>query len=230
MAEVRIDENGNLINVETGENLGNVKQNVNFNSQSAQLKSLQEMGVGLPEFPDDEDDEEEKNIKSNNISLSSNDILKSNHTNYGETTFKYKQSKYHVNENSYFVIKFGLLMMEDGRFIPISYESTDDVDTSEKHWVKFRMWHYREELQWKQNVMEYNSNAKIQIMNQDKLNEIKIKKLMLDWSFGEEDNNLKLLHCDGKLSDESYDMFMSLHPSIARTIVDLMNMVLENNQ
>ena len=53
---------------------------------------------------------------------------------------------------------------------------------------------------------------------------------MLDWSFGEYDDRLKLLHCDGKLSDESYAMFMGLYPSIASTIVDMMNLVLESNQ
>jgi hypothetical protein len=78
--------------------------------------------------------------------------------------------------------------------------------------------------------MEYNNVAKIQILNNDKLNEIKLKKLMLDWSFGEYDDNLKLLHCDNKLSDESYSMFMGMYPAIAKTIVDLMNLVLESNQ
>jgi hypothetical protein len=39
-----------------------------------------------------------------------------------------------------------------------------------------------------------------------------------------------MLHCDGILSDESYKIFMGLYPSIANTIVTLMNNVLENNQ
>ena len=53
---------------------------------------------------------------------------------------------------------------------------------------------------------------------------------MLDWSFAEHDDRLKLLHCDGRLSDESYAIFMGMYPSIASTIVDLMNLVLESNQ
>ena len=66
--------------------------------------------------------------------------------------------------------------------------------------------------------------------NIEKLNERKIRRLLLDWSFGEYDDRLKLLHCDGMLSDESYSVFMGLYPSIAGTIVDMMNLVLESNQ
>lgn len=231
MAQIKINDKGEMINAETGEVLGNVNNGINFNSNNCELKSLQEMGVSLPDLEQNQQQEQAQSFNTNNISLSSNDVLKSNNFFINrKNTFKYKDSKYHVNKDSFFIIKFGLLMQEDGRFVPINYESTNDYPNSEKHWVKFRMWYYQEQLQWKQSVMEYNSNVKLQILNQDKLNEIKIKKLMLDWSFGEFDNNLKLLHCDGKLSDESYDMFMGLHPSIAGTIVDLMNLVLENNQ
>jgi hypothetical protein len=92
------------------------------------------------------------------------------------------------------------------------------------------MWNYKEELRLKHECTEYHSTSRSQIINTEKLNEKKIKRLMLDWSFGEYDDRLKLLHCDGILSDESYIMFTNMYPSIANTIVDLMNSVLESNQ
>ena len=225
MTNIKFNENGEMINIDTGEVLGNINNGINLNSNGAELKSLQQMGVNLPDL-DDQDKEENKIIKDDNKNI--NNILNNNTKIINNNTFK--TSKYHVNKDSFFIIKFGLLRQEDGRFIPINYESTDDYPLSEKHWVKFRMWFYNEQLQWKQSVMEYKNSLKLQVLNQEKLNQIKIKKLILDWSFGQFDENLKLLHCDGKLSDESYDMFMGLYPSIAKTIVDLMNMVLENNQ
>jgi len=73
------------------------------------------------------------------------DVLKSNsHVENGKSSFKYRQSKYQVNKDSYFIIKFGLLRQSDGRFIPIDYASSDNYKDAEKHWVKFRMWNYME--------------------------------------------------------------------------------------
>lgn len=224
MAQVKINEKGELINLQTGESLGSINNGINFNSDSSELKSLQEMGVGLPETDLEKQEKENENENlSKSIELNYNEIK-------GNSSFKYNKSKYQVKKDSFFIVKFGLLMQQDGRFIPISYQSTIEFPKSEKHWVKFRMWNYMEELSWKQSVMEYNSKTKTQILNSDKLNQIKIKRLMLDWSFGEYDNELKLLHCDNLLSDESYEMFKYMYPSIAKTIIDLMNMVLENNQ
>ena len=233
MAQVKLNENGDFINAQTGKVIGNARSGLSFSSAGSELKSLQEMGVQLPDLEeaqknDLEDDDDDEIVKDKNIALSSKDVLKEKQSL--PKFNKYKKSKYHVTNDSYFIVKFGLLQQEDGRYVPITYESTDEFPKSEKHWVKFRMWYYNEQLQWKQSVMEYSTKAKMQILNQDKLNEIKLKKLLLDWSFESFDKNLALLHCDGKLSDESYEMFMGLHPSIAKTIVDLMNLVLENNQ
>ena len=141
-----------------------------------------------------------------------------------------KRTKYEITKDSYFVVKFGLYQKEDGRFVPIKEDAVDGTPEAELHWVKFRMWSYAEELKWKSEFLEYNNATKSQFLNVDRLNERKIRCLMLDWSFAEHDDRLKLLHCDGRLSDESYAIFMGMYPSIASTIVDLMNLVLESNQ
>lgn len=245
MAKAKINEKGELVNAETGEVIGNRKGNtISISSRdSKEIFSLDDYGVKEPEFPeeneedngdDDEDFTSGANVPLNKGSATPMNInppdIQSVEKTSEPSSFRKKKTKYEITKDSYFVIKFGLYQGEDGRFIPIKPEAVDSIPQSEPHWVKFRMWNYGEELQWKSEFLEYNSVSKAQALNTDKLNERKIKHLMLDWSFGEGEDGLKLLHCDGRLSDESYGMFMGLYPSIANTIVDLMNSVLENNQ
>lgn len=244
MAEAKFDEEGNLVNVETGEILGNVRNGITFDSVGAELKSLEDYGVELPEFPEEKEEKEDidedfdGNTSAKPVSMASqfkpmnneNSSVATSHIDNGKTSFKVQRSKYEVTKDSYFIIQFGLLQEEGGRFVPIQKEDVERFPQAEMHWVKFRVWTYEEELNWKSEFLEYNNVSKSQGINVNKLNERKIKCLMLDWSFGEYDDRLKLLHCDGKLSDESYGIFMGMYPSIATTIVDMMNLVLESNQ
>lgn len=247
MPLAKFNENGELVNPETGKVIGNKAGNkITINSNDAEMLSLEDYGVGLPEFPEEQHgrkDEDEDfgaqpsvavnaadNVSVNvRDSVSVSDQLKT-HADSGPTSYKVKRSKYEITKDSYFIVKFGLVQKDDGRFVPIKEEAVDGIPQAELHWVKFRMWNYGEELKWKSEFLEYNNVTKAQFLNIDKLNERKIRRLLLDWSFGEYDDRLKLLHCDGSLSDESYSMFMGLYPSIAGTIVDMMNLVLESNQ
>lgn len=140
-----------------------------------------------------------------------------------------KKTKYEVTKDTTFKIEFGLVRVDD-RYIIIQKDYVSYTTESEPIWVKFRMWTYLEELKWKDECLEYNSQSKTQFLNVNKLNEIKIKNLILDWSFSEIDDKFRLLHTDGKLSDESYSIFCGLLPNIANAIVNLMNDVLENNK
>lgn len=249
MAKARINENGDLINAETGEILGNVQQGVNFDSYDGEMYSLDDFGVSLPDPPDEEvikrrkeaaraarsssssfEDEDIKVEKIVESQSSSSAVYNEAHIDNGLTSFVAKRSKYEVTRDTFFIIKFGLVQMEDERFVPIPYESVPENHNAEAHWVKFRMWNYDEELKWKAECLEYDAKMKGQVINTDKLNERKLKMLLLDWSFGEYEDRLKLLHCDGKLSDESYSILRGMYPSIVNVIVNLMNNVLENNQ
>lgn len=245
MAKAKINESGELVNAETGEVIGNRHgDTIRMSSRdSREVFSLEDYGVKLPDFPEeneeDKSDDDEDFASGANVPLNKNSNTPMNANpqasqpvakTAGPSSFSRKKTKYEITKDSYLVIKFGLYQGDDGRFIPIQADAVDGIPQSELHWVKFRMWNYGEELQWKSEFLEYNSVSKTQLLNTDKLNERKIKYLMLDWSFGESEDSLKLLHCDGRLSDESYDMFMGLYPSIAKTIVNLMNSVLENNQ
>lgn len=238
MAQARINENGDLVNSKTGEVIGNIQKGpIRFDSNNADVKKLEDYGVLLPEMPDEEE-ASSKEVRQSPGGPAPSDFQtvggayreQSSHMNSGPSTFRVKKSKYEVTKDSYFVIRFGLLQMEDGRFVPVNEGALEKYSNAEPHWVKFRMWNFDEELKWKSEFLEYSNQMKVQQVNQDKLNERKIRRLMMDWSFGEYDDNLKLLHCDGVLSDESYSLFMGLYPSIASTIIELMNMVLESYQ
>lgn len=246
MAKGVINEKGELVDDVTGQPIwtkhGNVT-NVNSN-ESEYTYTLEDYGVREPDFPDEEPthsekDDDEDFAQAGNMAFSQSENVPVHESSSSEpkehfdvqpTSFGGKKSKYEVTENSYFTVRFGLWEKEKGHFIPLREEAVEGIPDAEMHWVKFRMWTYGEELKWKSEFLEYNNATKSQFLNMEKLNERKIKFLMKDWSFGEYDNRLKLLHCDGRLSDESYALFYNMYPAIADTIVDMMNNVLENNQ
>jgi hypothetical protein len=243
MATAKFNENGVLVNSDTGEEIGNKSGNTTvINSAGAEMKTLEDYGVLLPDFPEEEntdekeDDEDFKAVgirsRSDGDSNASAEGVSSKltHIDNGISSYSVKKTKYEVTKDSYFVVKFGLVQKSDGRFIPIKEEMVEEIPDAEPHWVKFRMWTYDEELKWKSECMEYNSSTKLQMINQDKLNERKLRNLILDWSFGSYEDRLKLLHCDGRLSDESFGIIRGMYPSIVITIMDLMNLVLESNQ
>lgn len=248
MPKAIFNENGELVNPETGKIIGNkVGNSISIKSDGVQMFALEDYGVGIPDFPDEKEeprkDDDEDFASQGIVQINSADNVSVNaqepvqapspsktHSDSGPTSYKMKRSKYEITKDSYFVVKFGLYQKDDGRFVPIKEDAVDGIPEAELHWVKFRMWSYAEELKWKSEFLEYNNATKSQFLNVDRLNERKIRCLMLDWSFAEHDDRLKLLHCDGRLSDESYAIFMGMYPSIASTIVDLMNLVLESNQ
>lgn len=136
-------------------------------------------------------------------------------------------TKYEVKPDSTFTVKFGLTTI-DGRVIVV--DNNDDlIPDVEKHWVTFRMWKFSEELDLKSKATDYDANKKIHMLNNDKLNEIKVRTLILDWSFSEKDMSLKLLHVNKYLSDEGLAILYNLYPSVVRYIINKMNEVLEYN-
>lgn len=204
--KIKIGEDGKTIyNAETNESIGVMENGRMILSAEAQKKM---------------DEENNNALKFNQNVVKEKESVKEKVE---------KKTKYEVSKDTTFKISFGLVGVDD-RFIIIPEDSVQYTPNAEPVWVKFRMWTYVEELQWKEECTEYNEHSKMQFININKLNEIKIKKLILDWSFGEIDDKFKLLHTDGKLSDESYSVFCGLLPNIANAIVNLMNDVLENNK
>lgn len=138
-------------------------------------------------------------------------------------------TKYEVSKESFFVIKFGLIQNEQ-RINVIPDSDVQFYSEAQHHWVKFRMWNYKEQLEWKENCMKFNQQSRSFLIDSNKLNEIKIKRLILDWSFGQIDTKFKLLHCGGVLSDESYQVILGFFPVIINNIINMMNGVLQGNE
>lgn len=137
-------------------------------------------------------------------------------------------SKYEVTPESEFTVRFCLAFRED-RAIVLKEDARYKVEGAEAHWATFRMWTYREEVDWKNQVMEYDPKSRTFRQNTVRLDELKIRHLLRRWSFEKYDTRFKLLHVGGVLSDESYDIFKGFFPSIIDSIIYMMNNVLESN-
>lgn len=137
-------------------------------------------------------------------------------------------AKYEVTPESEFTVRF-CIGFKEGRVQIYQEDAYLKFDDLERHWVTFRMWKYEEELAWQNQAMEFQGQTRSFILNQGKLNEIKIRHLIKSWSFEEYDPKFKLLHVGGVLSDESYSIFKGFFPTIINNVIYLMNQVLENN-
>ena len=201
MKALVMDDKGNLQDPETGEEV------VRSDMKDMAEKKLEEDSKGTPKV------EEKKEIIENKVDSPEKPKV---------------YTKYEVNPDSVFYIKFGTLP-RDGRVLVIAEDDVDFEKNAEKHWVKFKMWSYDKELEWKNSATEYDSSKRVHSLNADKLSEMKIRNLLLDWSFGESQDSLKLFHVNGLLTDESLKTFYSLFPTVVRHVVEGMNDVLEFN-
>lgn len=148
-----------------------------------------------------------------------------------------KPSKIEVMSESCFRIKFYLLQVGDGdKFRRYRVVRTDDAQNFEEgvlgdlHWVEFKMWTYKQEMDLKRKCMQFDEQTRMNFINNDLLNRLKIQLLLSSWSLDEKFGiRLKLFHQNGVLVDESYEMFVQLFPNIIRFILSEMNDVLEYN-
>ena len=199
------------------------------------MKALTMNGDGKIIDPDTGEEVNRENIQSvvENANNNQSDNKQQNNKQTDENKIKSPEkpkiyTKYEVTPDSVFYIKFGIVP-KDGRIIVIPEDDVDFEKNAEAHWVKFKMWTYEQELEWKNQATEYDSIKRIHALNSDKLNEIKLRNLLVSWSFGEKEDSLKLFHIGGLLTDESLKTFYSLYPVVVRYIVECMNDVLEFN-
>lgn len=138
-------------------------------------------------------------------------------------------NKYQINKDTIFYIKFGIAYIKEqqDRLIIVQYDKSNKE--VENHWLKFRMWSYQQCNRLKDSCCEQDM-YKNYIYNKTKLFRTKIKYLLLDWSFKESNPDMKLMHVNGILSDQSINDFMNLHPNILFHIESELNKILENNQ
>jgi len=141
-----------------------------------------------------------------------------------------------VTPASRFRVTFYLLPVGEGHLKRFRVVRESEADGMNKdglegpHWVEFKMWTYKQEIDLKRKCMQFDETTRMNFINNDLLNRLKIQTLLNAWSldakFGP---RLKLVHVNGVLVDESYDMFTRLFPNVVRFILDEMNNVLEYN-
>lgn len=129
---------------------------------------------------------------------------------------------YEVTRDTTFDIKIKLKKSK-GRWLVVS--SGEDVIQE----VVFRMWNYDEMVEMRKMSMSYDSSKRMHMIDNDALNRIKIQKLLISWTFGDNNPRLKLNHTQGVMTDESWDAFKKLQPNIITYILDGANSVFEFN-
>jgi len=95
------------------------------------------------------------------------------------------------------------------------------------HSVTFRIWSYDEMIDLRRKSTTYDSARRINSLDNDLLNRLKIQKLLVSWTFGNDNPRLNIQHVNGVLTDESWKAFTKLSPNIAERIINEMNLVLD---
>ncbi len=133
--------------------------------------------------------------------------------------------KFELRKDDYFTLRFGLVIFEN-RWLLAKEEEGEGIETC---WVKFKMWSFEEEVSLKSQATQWDGQKRMHSLNHDFFNRLKIQKLLLDWSFSQENETFKLHRVQNSLTDESFGAFLRLHRNICSHIIDNMNRVLEYN-
>jgi len=104
---------------------------------------------------------------------------------------------------------------------------TDRQTSSVEHKVIFRVWTFDEMIDLKRRATNYDPARRSNVTDVNLLNRLKIQKLLVSWTFSEENKRLEIQHVGGVLTDESWSAFRRLSPAIASKIIDEMNLVLD---
>lgn len=137
-------------------------------------------------------------------------------------------NKYQIGKDSIFYIKFGVsfIKQQQDRMIIVQYDKANqDI---QNHWLKFRMWTYQQCNKFRDLCCQQDQYRNY-VYNKSKLFKMKIKHLLLDWSFKDEQPTMRLMHVNGILSDQSIDDFMRLHTNILFYVQRQLNNVLQAN-
>ena len=79
-------------------------------------------------------------------------------------------------------------------------------------------------MSWKQECMEFVQSYRIFNLNTNKFNELKVRRLLIDWSFKDYGEDHKLFHFNEQLTDESMDLFFrKFNPNIIQHVINSMN-------
>jgi hypothetical protein len=135
-----------------------------------------------------------------------------------------KAGKYEVTKEHTFDVNLHLIP-KDNRWV-----LTDRAGKGvESHVLVFRMWTYDEMVEMRKMSTAYDASKRLHMLDNDALNRLKVQRLIVSWTFDRENPRLKIYHVNGVLTDESWQAFARLQPSIISHIFDEMNRVYEYN-
>lgn len=132
--------------------------------------------------------------------------------------------KYEVTDEDIFKIDLWLLQ-KNSRWLIVDSR----IPSASKEWIKFRMWTFDEEVELRKKATKYDEKNRLHYIDNDILNRLKVQKLLIEWSFGNENPRLKIHRVNGVLTDESWNSFRKLHRNIIKYILERMNGILEYN-
>lgn len=134
------------------------------------------------------------------------------------------KSRWQLKKDESFRIRINLEEIE-GKRVHLTLEEGSPHTT--EHWVEFKMWDYATMIALRKKATRHDKETNSFYVDSDLYNNLKIKHLLKDWSFGHEDSQMKIHHVNNVLTDESMQMFNSFFPWIANAIIFEMNKVLE---
>jgi len=135
-----------------------------------------------------------------------------------------KPGKYEITDQCTFVVDLHLVLKE-GRWLIANGPGRG----IESHKITFRMWGYDEMVGLRKMATSYDPVKRIHLTDNDVLNQLKVQKLLVSWTFDRDNPRLRLFHVGGTLTDESWGAFKKLQTNISSQIIDEMNKVLEYN-
>lgn len=215
------DNNGNKINNDQSDKIKpQINNKKSINSRLDDLPVIK-LGSDLKIIDENVQTKKEEILSKNKTHLNSQEIPL-------QTKIIKEKSKYEVDIDTTFLIEFGVLF-DNEHIIIVHKDKFEEIDKIgenlyEKHWVKFRLWNFLESMTWKQECMDFIQMHKIFNLNINKFNELKVRRLLLDWSFKDYGDNHRLFHYNNQLTDESMELFFKkFNPNIIQFIVNSMN-------
>ena len=134
-------------------------------------------------------------------------------------------SKWEVKPGEKARIRFALYEPEKGQ-LHLTLEE-DRRESVVQHWVDVKIWDFDEMVKLKKKAQQFNEQARTFYIDPDDFNELKLKYLLLAWSFGELDPHMKLQHANGVLTDESMKKVKKIKPWVLAHMLIKINEVLE---
>ena len=132
--------------------------------------------------------------------------------------------KYEITPEHTFEVEL-FLKLTDNRWVVVRSKGKD-VET---HKVVFRMWNYDEIVDMRKRATSFDPVRRMHIVDTDLLDRLKVQKLMVSWTFENDNPRLKVHRVNGVLTDECWKNFTKLQPNLIRFILERMNDILEYN-